>query len=306
MADFLATRLHINMRIEDTISQAKEYIYLLTSDFAHLPQPMFQKLWEASSRGVKVFIIYANTSLPDDQLPALQKFRNLSLYCNPGLRYNTTFNEHEAVMHSVSTTSHTAENEIHSGIHFKKKYASEMHEKLLSETKEIRNNGTKMTVNAGQLVDYLKLQETFIKAQEANKEKTVESSARTDSPATDTHTPVYGNKKLTVKEKQKLILDTFAGQCPDCQVKVEDAERIRIQGKGIVVFTNKEKIEIIFVRYDIFNAKKEEFKEHVLRLHPGLPIWCTYNRITLHADKADEIVTLFKSIRESLALFGLA
>lgn len=302
MADFLATRLHINMRIEDTISQAKEYIYLLTSDFAHLPQPMFQKLWEASSRGVKVFIIYANTTLPDDQLPSLQKFRNLSLYCNPALRYNTTFNEHEAVMHSVSTTAHTAPEEIHSGIHFKKKYASEMHDKLLSETKEIRNNGVKMTVNAGQLVDYLKLQETFIKAEEERKAST---PVTTENP-TPTSTPVYGNKKLTVKEKQKLILDTFAEQCPDCQVKVEDAERIRIQGKGIVVFTNKEKIEIIFVRYDTFNAKKEEFKEHILRQHPALPIWCTYNRITLHADKADEIVTLFGSFKNALLLFGLA
>jgi hypothetical protein len=297
MADFLATRLHINMRIEDTISHAKEYIYLLTSDFAHLPQPLFQKLWEASSRGVKVFIIYANTSLTEDQLPTLQKFRNLSLYSNPGLRYNTTFNEHEAVIHSISTTSHIAEDEIHSGVHFKKKYASEMHEKLLGETKEIRNNGTKMTVNGGQLVDYLKLQETFVKAEEEKKINL--------PPPTSTDAPVYGSKKLTVKEKQKLILDTFAEQCPDCQVKIEDAERVRVQGKGIVVFTNKEKIEIIFVRYDTFNAKKEEFKEHVLRLHPGLPIWCTYNRITLHADKADEIITLFASIKNGLALFGL-
>lgn len=303
MADFLATQAHINMRTEDTISQAKEYIYLLTSDFSTLPHGLFQKLWEASSKGVKVFIIYPENKVHDADLATLARFKNLSLYCNPSLRYNATFSEKEVILHSISLTSSSSSGEIHSGIHFKKKYASEMHDKIVDEAKEIRNSSTKMVVHGGRLVDYLQIQETLIKAEQ--EKKATQAATNIQPSATPTDAVIYGNKKLTAKEKQKLIIDTFRDRCPDCQLKIEDSERMRIQGKSIVVFTNKEKIEVIFVRYDVFNACKEAFKDHILQIHPGLPIWCTYNRITLHAAKADEIVSLFDSFKEALTLFLL-
>jgi phosphatidylserine/phosphatidylglycerophosphate/cardiolipin synthase-like enzyme len=294
MAHFLTTQGHIILRIEDTISQAKEYIYFLTSEFSILPSGLFQKLWEASSRGVKVFIIYPESKISDNDLLTLQKFKHLSLYCSPSLRYNATFSEKEVIMHSLCVTSSEDALAIHSGVHYKRKYASEMYEQILSETKEIRNNATKMVFHQGRLEEYLKVQEVFIKTEEEKKTAAVPGEL-----------PNYGSKKLTAKEKQKLILDTFAVHCPECVVKVEDSERIRVHGKGVVVFTNKEKIEVIFVRYDNFNARKEDFKAHILKKHPELPIWCTYNRITLNVDKADEIINLFTSIRDSLLLFSL-
>jgi hypothetical protein len=303
MADFLTTQGHIKMRIEDTISHAKEYIYFLTSDFAHLPHGIFQKLWEASSKGVKVFIIYPENKIADTDLPVLQKFKHLSLYCNPSLRYNATFSEKEVIIHSLCLTSSSETSDIHSGVHYKQKYASEMYEKILEETKSIRNNGTKMIFHQGRLEEYMKVQEVFIKAEE--EKKIVAAQSSTTSAAIPMELPNYGSKKLTPKEKQKVIHDMFAVHCPDCVVKLEDSERIRLQGKGVVVFTNKEKIEIIFVRYDTFNACKEGFKTQILQKHPGLPIWCTYNRITLHVDKADEIINLFSSMRDSLVSFNL-
>ena len=295
MADFLATQGHIKLRIEDTISHAKEFIYFVTCELSVLPQSVFQKLWHASSKGVKVFIIFGENKVPDADLAVFQTFKNLSIYTNPSIRFNTTFNEHEAVTHSLCITSNAEPGDIHSGIHFKKKYASVMYEHLLEEVKKVRNNGTKMTLHQGQLHDYLKIQTDLIKAEEERK----------PIPQTP-EAVIYGSKKLTAKERQKLIVDTFGSQCPDCSIKVEDAERIRIQGKGLVVFTNKEKSEVIFVRYDSFNARKDEFKEHILRKHPGLKIWCTYNRITLHVDKAEEVVSVFISIKDALQFFGLA
>jgi hypothetical protein len=294
MAHFLTTQGHIKLRIEDTISQAKEYIYFLTSEFLILPSSLFHKLWEASSRGVKVFIIYPENRISDHDLLTLQKFKHLSLYCSAALRYNATFSEKEVIVHSLCLTSPEDESAIHSAVHYKRKYASEMYEEILNETKEIRNKGTKMIFHQGRLEENLKVQEVFIKQEEEKKPL--------PSPG---ELPNYGSKKLTAKEKQKLILDTFAVHCPDCAVKVEDSERIRIQGKGVVVFTNNEKIEVIFVRYDNFNSRKEDFKAHILKKHPELPIWCTYNRITLNIDKADEIINLFASIRDALLQFSL-
>jgi hypothetical protein len=169
MADFLATQGHIKMRVEDTITHAKEFIYFVTSDFSTLPQILFQKLWHASSKGVKVFIIFPENKVADNHLSVFQTFKHVSLYTNPAICYNTTFSENEAVMHSLCLTAQEESSQIHSGIHFKKKYASVMYDHLVEETKRIRNDGTKMVLHQGKLTEYLAVHEELVKAEEERK-----------------------------------------------------------------------------------------------------------------------------------------
>lgn len=290
MAEFLPSRKHIFLRMEDTISQAKELVYLISPDLRQIPQTVFNKLWDAHRRGVKIFVLYRRCELAgEDEVVKLEQLKGVSIYRHEHVHVNTVFSEKEAVVTSLDLTGPVEESNVEFGIYFRKSYAAEMHEKLLAESKAIRLQGVKMAMHQGTLVELAK----------------IEIPLPVEADKVPPSSMAAAAKKLTPREKQNLILELFSKECQGCVVKVEDHERMRLQGKGIVVFTNKERVELIFVRYEHYNSKKEEVKAYILSQHPGLKVWVTYNRITVNAERSDDIVGLFTTVKNAVTSLSL-
>jgi hypothetical protein len=290
MAEFLSNSTHIKTKIEDLVAQSAETIHLLTPTFSHLPEVFATKLWEAMRRGVKVFIIYREIrESAEKHLVRLQHSRLIILQ-NSDLNTSAYFNEKEAVI-----TSHrffaAQESSIEFGIYFRKTYAKQMHTELVAQFRTMLANSMKMIIENEKLVSQ---EEIF----ERNS-KIIEARPKDEEP------PPILTKLLTVKEKQGVILKVFARECPDCTLKVEDAERIRLYGKGIVLALSNERVDLIFVHYSALQAKMEEVKSFILSKHPELKVWVQYNRINLKLEYEKDITEVFFTMREVVNTFSL-
>ena len=286
----LITDARISGKIEDLISGSGEFVCLICPYLYHLPALMIKDLKKADERGVRVVLIYKKgLVVQGKEIEKLETIKNVEIYCSERLHAKAYFNEQEGIVTSFNLLSGEASGTIEFGVHFSRAADPSVYDQLLSVTEVLKKDSMKMRADAAKLV-------------EIPSPKIIPERRRVTLP----EGIVVESKKLNPREKQTLILDLLTREAGDCLVKVENQERLRIQGPGIVIFTNKDRIEIIFVRYGTFNSCKEQLKEFLQVQHPGLQVWVTYNRITFTIDKSDEVISLFYTMKDGLSAFGLA
>jgi hypothetical protein len=295
MAEFLKS-IDIEDRIEKLISDASEFVYLISPYLYHIPPMILKRIKEADARGVKIVLIYKKgLTMAGKEVDKLNDISSLTIYSHEHLHAKAYFSEREAVITSYNLFSGEGGSiTVDFGMCFPKEEQPDVYEQLVKDSQLLESKSKNMKLTDSKLVD-----EASLKPKPEKKYREVKVSVKT--PAS---TPV-NEKILTVKEKQKFIHDTFAALCPECQVKIEDGERMRVQGKGIVVFTSKERVEVIFVRYGIYQSRMEEVKQFIQSRHPDHGIWFNYNRITMSVDKASEISLLFPIIKEAITSLAL-
>lgn len=293
MAEFLRSTDHIVTKIEEIITQAKEFVYFMSADFSQMPRLLSNRLWEARKRGAKVILIYGKGELTDEaDIISVQDSR-ISIFCQPHLKTNAYLNEKEAVLSSFGLFSPSKQPGIEFGTYFRKAYAPEVHAELLKEFRSILGRAVKMVVENGKLVSEEELIQT-------RKEVIPEVSSLDDgAPA------ILSTKVLTVKEKRDVVLKLFSRENKDCTIKIEDTERLRIVGKGIVLVLSDERVDMVFVYYEAFQSRIEEIKKFIMTKHPELKVWFQYNRINMNLNRESEIASVFFTIRETVAAFKL-
>lgn len=273
------------------MAQAKEFIFFLSPDFNTLPKVVFTKLWEASKRGVRVMLISGETNLSDQQeLASLQNSR-VTFHFNQRLNTSVYLNEKEAVFTSFSRFAPSEQNATEFGVFFRKKYAAQLYDELLKESREILGQSTKMVIEDSGFISAEELWERRQKLQEA---KSPEEISLTNSA-----------KPLTIKEKQELILKLFAREYKDCTIKVEDAERLRVYGRGIVLALSKERVDMIFVHYEAYQSRMEEVKQFLAERNPEMKVWFQYNRINMKLERETEIASAFTVVNEMVLRYKL-
>jgi|GEM_PF-4547946 len=286
----LLTNDSISDKIEQMIAEAKEYIYLISPYLYHIPKTALNHLINANNRGVRVVLIFKKgLVVQGKEIEKLQILNNLNCFCSDRLHGKLYFNENEGVVSSFNLFSGEPLSSIEFGVHFTRASHPGMFAKVLTDSESILHQSLLMRIEDARLVEVPVVR---MKPEKKPPKAPVESS-------------LADSKKLTPKEKQNLILELFSTECKECVIKVEDHERLRVQGAGIVVFTNKERVEIIFVRYAAFNPLKDEVKEYIESQHPGLQIWVTYNRMTINVETSHEVISLFSTIKEALTTFQL-
>jgi hypothetical protein len=290
MADFLSTSDRIIARIEDIVDQSKEVVHLLTPTIAQLPETFSTKMWEALRRGVKIFIIYREISEEGAKHLVRLQHSRLIILRKDDLNTSAYFNEKEAVLTSLQFFG-PREKSIEFGTYIRKTYASAMYGELLAEFRAMLAQAMKMVIEDQKLVTEEEVYE--------RKKQILESQPRNEEPS-----PV-STKILTIKEKQGVILKIFARECPDCTVKIEDAERIRLYGKGIVLTLSNERVDLIFVHYSALQSQMDEVKAVIQSKHPQLKVWVLYNRINLKLEYEKDITELFFTMREVVNAFSL-
>jgi hypothetical protein len=296
MAEFLKS-IDIEDRVEKIIANSKEFVYLITPYLYHVSPLILKVLAEADGRGVKSTIIYKKGLVMSVKpVEKLNELSGLTILSHEHLHAKAYFSESEAVVTSYNLLSNEGGSvTIDFGVYFSRAEQPDVYDQLLKDSRVVEGNSKNMKLVESKLVD-----EDTLKPKPEKKYREVKVSVKAPPIV-----PGVGGKSLTAKEKQALILQIFREECKDCELKIEDGDRMRVQGKSIVIFTPKEKVEIIFVRYATFQSKVEAVKQFFAEKHPGHGIWCSYNKITLSADKPEEVRMLFPSVKDAITSLAL-
>jgi HKD family nuclease len=280
MPEFLTTTTNITGRIENIISQAKETVFLITPFLSFVPQSIIDRVEDAIERGVKVVMINKlGTSIHANEIAKLKKLKGMTILSHEHLHAKAYFNEHEAVVTSFNLSQGNEVKNVEFGIYFNKTDSEEMFNKLLNESRMVQKQSKKVVVDPVSM----------------SMKEVVEAPVLQVKPK-----PVDTNRVLSVIEKQECIKEIFSTICPDCSVKNEEAERLRIERRGIVLFTNAERVDIIFDNTKKYQLKKDEIEKSILLKHPNLNVWFNNNRINIYVSTKVEVVALFHSFREVL------
>ncbi len=292
MAELLPSTRHIVARIEDAIAQAREFVYILSPNICSLQGQMPSNLAEVVRLGAKVVLIYRNTSIAHESIETWQASRT-SLFHNANINTSILLTEKEAVISSFNPFVDPVPDVIEFGTYFRKAYAAEMHAHLLQEFRKIWSDSVRMVFHENTLIS----QEAWVASMPKEPEV---KAVKPGDPV------LMSTKRLTVKEKQDVVLKVFKREHPDCTIKVEDAERIRIYGRGMVLSLSNERVDLIFVHYETYQARTEEVKSFITARHPDLKFWFQYNRINMQLQYEKEINDVFFTVRECVSAFALA
>jgi hypothetical protein len=292
MAELLSTTSHIVTKLEEIAGDAKEYVYFVNSDFSRIPSSVFAKLWEALGRNVRVVLLYDKITDAEYQEILFLTKRNVGLFHSKGLNTGLFMNEKIALLPTATHLNSDHHSNIQFATFFKKSYSATTYEELLNGFRNIHRDAVKMIAVDEQLVSY----ESVLEKQQ---------QAREIKIAAEPVMIVPSSKKLSIKEKQAAIIQLFERECKDCTVKAEGADRVRLYGKGIALALSKERVDIIFVHYDVYQSKLEDVKSFIFAKHPNLQAWFQYNRINLQLEKESEIVEVFPTLKEVVLSFNL-
>jgi hypothetical protein len=289
MAQFLSNSQHILTTIDDVITHAKDVVYFVSPEFSEMPESTLRKVYEALARRVKIVVIYREAILKGMAEMLLLLGRNVNFYRSSELNTSAYFSEKEAVLTSFQLFVPSSQVRAEFGVFFKKAYSGGMHDELVKECNRLQTSAARMVIDNNEVLSWEEAQARKPKIDYTVSEPVIATS----------------DKKLTVKEKQKFILNLFARECKDCNIKIEGEDRLRLYGKGIALALTKERIDIIFVQYNTYIAKMEDVKQFVTAKHPKLKVWFQYNRINMNLESENEIESVFPTLRHAMTSFQL-
>ncbi len=292
MAEFLSSSKHITARIEEAVSRAKEFVYFLTPTLSRIPEGLSSGLAEASRRGAKLVLIYREALLTDEKEIQLLQASRINIFQSTNLNTSVCLTEKASIISALSLFAPSFEDGVEFGTSFQKTYAAEMHNQLLEEFRRIWGDCVKMVLDDGKLITQAEWSARMPKEPEVIR------------PSADP--VVMSTKKLTVKEKQEVIVKIFSREYQTCVLKVEDAERLRITGRGMVLNLSSERVDLIFIHYETFKTRLEEVQAFIMSRHPNVKFWFQYNRINMQLQFEKEIAEVFVTVGDAVSEFKLA
>ena len=114
MAEFLTTN-GISYQIENIIIDAKSKLFLV-SPFLQLSKTLFERLKDASNKGVKIKIIYGKDDLKPNEKNSLAELTNVELYYFQNLHAKSYFNEFKMVITSMNMYEFSEKNNREMGV----------------------------------------------------------------------------------------------------------------------------------------------------------------------------------------------
>jgi phosphatidylserine/phosphatidylglycerophosphate/cardiolipin synthase-like enzyme len=147
MAEFLTTS-GTSYHIENIIKAAKAKL-VLVSPYLKLTVNFFQRLKDASNRGVKIIIIYGKDELEINQRNSLADLKGIELYFFQNLHAKCYLNEEQTVITSMNMYEFSEKNNREMGILIRKTEDSKVYMDTVEEVKSIMDSSEKisLTVN---------------------------------------------------------------------------------------------------------------------------------------------------------------
>lgn len=135
MAKFLTTS-GTSHHIENIILGAKKELFLV-SPYLQISKTFFERLRDASNRGVSITIIYGKNNLQEFQLRSLQEIKNIQLYFFENLHAKCYFNEANMVITSMNMYEFSEKNNREMGILIQRKKDEDIFIDAVMETSSI-------------------------------------------------------------------------------------------------------------------------------------------------------------------------
>jgi hypothetical protein len=134
MADFLTTTGTL-FHLEDIIIEAKTKLTLI-SPYVQLWETLLERLKEASTRGVKIQIVYGKDELKPNEKNALAELKNVDLYYLKNLHAKCYFNETQMLITSMNIYEFSKNNR-EMGVLIDRKADAQFFNKAVEEAKSI-------------------------------------------------------------------------------------------------------------------------------------------------------------------------
>lgn len=135
MAKFLTTK-GVSYYIENIIRNAKSDL-ILVSPYLQLSKTFYERLKDATNRGVRIKLIYGKDELKPNEKNSLAELNTLSLLYFENLHAKCYFNESEMVITSMNMYEYSEVNNREMGILIDKKEDKELFDSALEETHSI-------------------------------------------------------------------------------------------------------------------------------------------------------------------------
>lgn len=135
MAEFLTTS-GTSYQIEKIIIDAKQKL-VLVSPYLQLSKTFFERLKDASHKGVKIIIIYGKDELKPNERNSLAELKNVELYYFENLHAKCYFNEAKMVITSMNMYEFSEKNNREMGVGIDKLIDKDLYENALNETLSI-------------------------------------------------------------------------------------------------------------------------------------------------------------------------
>lgn len=162
MAKFLTTQ-GTSYHIENVIMDAKKKL-VLVSPYLQISKTFFERLRDASSKGVQVKIIFGKDELKPNERNSLAELKNLELFFFENLHAKCYFNESEMVITSMNMYEFSEKNNREMGVHIIKQDDGELFDKAVEETLSI--------VKASELIQLTKTKRKFFQEKTTGNGKT--------------------------------------------------------------------------------------------------------------------------------------
>lgn len=142
MAEFLTTS-GTSHHIENIIIEAKRELVLL-SPYLQLSKTFYERLKDATNRGVNATIIYGKDELKPNEKDSLGGLKNLELYFFENLHAKCYFNESEMVITSMNMYEFSEKRNREMGVWITKATDSVLYQKAWDEAISIRNSAERI------------------------------------------------------------------------------------------------------------------------------------------------------------------
>ncbi|MGB1207416.1 MAG: phospholipase D family protein [Chitinophagales bacterium] len=135
MAKFLTTN-GISLKIEDIIKGAKKKL-ILVSPYLQISKTFYERLKDATNKGVIIKIIYGKDNLNPNERKQLADLKILELYYFENLHAKCYFNETEMVITSMNMYEYSMKNNREMGVLINRMEDSELFNDTMEECKSI-------------------------------------------------------------------------------------------------------------------------------------------------------------------------
>lgn len=113
----ITSSIGCSYRIEQVISEAKEYIVIVTP-YLKIPAPLLSRLLQADKRAVKILLLYGKNELAKEQKEQLESFQNLNIYFLKNLHAKCFLNESTGLLSSMNLYEYSQVNNWELGVLF--------------------------------------------------------------------------------------------------------------------------------------------------------------------------------------------
>jgi hypothetical protein len=135
MAEFLTTN-GTSYHIENIIIEAKHKLTLV-SPYLQLSKTFYERLKDATNKGVKIQIIYGKDELKPNERNSLAELKNIELFYFENLHAKCYYNESKMVITSMNMYAFSEKNNREMGVLIDRNNDKELFEKAVNETLSI-------------------------------------------------------------------------------------------------------------------------------------------------------------------------